>query len=41
MLPLAELKPGQSLTGLEPNLVARVVAVVPIAANAVQGIVRR
>jgi SNF2 family DNA or RNA helicase len=36
MLPLAELKPGQSLVGLEPNLVATVVAVTPIAANAVQ-----
>lgn len=36
MLPLAELKPGLSLVGLEPNLVATVVAVTPIAANAVQ-----
>src|SRR4051795_11408529 len=36
MLPLAELKPGQSLVGLEPNAVATVVAVVPIAANAVR-----
>ncbi len=36
MLPLAELKPGQSLVGLEPNLVATVVAVVPIAAGTVQ-----
>jgi superfamily II DNA or RNA helicase len=36
MLPLADLKPGQSLIGLEPGLVATVVAVVPIAADAVQ-----
>ena len=36
MLLLAELKPGQSLVGLEPNAVATVVAVVPIAANAVR-----
>ncbi len=36
MLSLAELKPGQSLVGLEPNLVATVIAVVPIAANSVQ-----
>src|SRR5205814_2274390 len=36
MLRLAELKPGQSLVGLEPNVVATVVAVVPIAANAVR-----
>ena len=36
MLPLAELKPGQSLVGLEPNAVAAVVAVVPIAAGAVR-----
>jgi superfamily II DNA or RNA helicase len=36
MLPLGELKSGQSLVGLEPNLVATVVAVGPIAANAVQ-----
>jgi hypothetical protein len=33
---LAELKPGQSLVGLEPNAVGTVVAVVPIAANAVR-----
>src|SRR4051812_33048396 len=36
MLPLSELQPGQSLVGLEPNAVATVVAVVPIAANAVR-----
>ena len=36
MLPLAELKPGQSLVGLEPNAVATVVAVVPIAADAIR-----
>jgi SNF2 family DNA or RNA helicase len=36
MLALADLKQGQSLVGLEPNLVANIVAVVPIAANAVQ-----
>lgn len=36
MLPLAELKPGQSLVGLEPDLVATVVAVVPIAESAIQ-----
>ena len=36
MLSLAELKPGQALVGLEPNLVATVVAVVPIAAGTVQ-----
>jgi hypothetical protein len=36
MLPLAELKPGLALVGLEPNLVATVIAVVPIAVNAVQ-----
>ena len=36
MLILAELKPGQSLVGLEPNVVATIVAVVPIAANVVQ-----
>jgi hypothetical protein len=40
MLPLAELKPGQSLVGLEPNLVTVVVAVVPIAANPVQFVYR-
>src|SRR3954447_7140202 len=36
MLPLAELKPGQSLVGLEANAVATVVAVVPIVAGAVR-----
>jgi hypothetical protein len=36
MLMLVERKPGQSLVGLEPNAVATVVAVVPIAANAVR-----
>src|SRR4051794_5943654 len=36
MLSLAELKPGQSLVGLESNAVATVVAVVPIAAGAVR-----
>ncbi len=36
MLPLADLKPGQSLDGLEPDAVATVVAVVPIAADAVR-----
>src|SRR3954471_19607259 len=36
MLSLAELKPSQSLVGLEPNAVATVVAVVPIAAGAVR-----
>jgi Type III restriction enzyme, res subunit len=36
MLSLAELKPGQSLVGLEPDRVAVVVAVLPIAADAVQ-----
>src|SRR3954454_2216721 len=36
MLPLAALKPGQSLVGLGPNAVATVVAVVPIAAGAVR-----
>jgi superfamily II DNA or RNA helicase len=33
---LAELKPGLALVGLEPNLVCTVVAVTPIAENAVQ-----
>jgi len=33
---LAELKPGLALVGLEPDLVCTVVAVVPIAAGAVQ-----
>ena len=33
MLSLAELKPGQALVGLEPNLVVTVVAVTPLAAN--------
>src|SRR5512146_2843186 len=36
MLSLSELKPGQALVGLEPNAVATVVAVVPIAAGAVR-----
>jgi superfamily II DNA or RNA helicase len=36
MLSLAEIRPGLSLVGLEPDLVATVVAVVPIAASAVQ-----
>ncbi len=36
MLPLADLKAGQSLVGMEPNVVATIVAVVSIAANAVR-----
>src|SRR3954471_13084663 len=36
MLLLAELEPGRSLVGLEPNAVATVVAVVRIAADAVR-----
>src|SRR4051812_12471880 len=35
MLSITELKPGQSIVGLEPTAVGTVVAVVPIAANAV------
>lgn len=37
---LAELKPGLALTGLEPNLVCTLIAVLPYAANAVQVIYR-
>jgi len=33
---LAYITPGASLTGLEPELVCKVVAVTPIAENAVQ-----
>src|SRR5690349_13474400 len=33
---LAELKPGLALVGLEPELVCTIVAVTPIAENAVQ-----
>ena len=36
MLKLAELKPGQALVGIEPNLVVTVAAVVPIGKGAVQ-----
>ncbi len=37
---LAELKSGLALTGLEPNLVCTLIAVLPYAANAVQVIYR-
>ena len=40
MLPLAELKPGQAVCGLEPSAVVSVVAVVPIAAGTVQVVYR-
>ena len=40
MLPLAELKPGQAVCGLEPSAVVTVVAVVPIAAGTVQVVYR-
>jgi len=36
MLTLEELKPGQSLVGLEPTVVATIAAVVPIAEGTVQ-----
>ena len=36
MLPLTELKPGQALVGLEPDLVVTIAAVVPITDGAVQ-----
>jgi hypothetical protein len=40
MLPLADLKPGLALVGLEPDRVCTVVAVIPHAENAVQVIYR-
>jgi hypothetical protein len=38
MLPLSELKPGQSIVGLEPSTVSTVVAVVSIGSNTVRAI---